>query len=67
MYIMDEKVNVELDAEEKELLKSGLQYIKAIQRVGTIAKWIIITIVGITIGFSSLVDSIKNIITKLWQ
>lgn len=62
-----EKINVELDEEEKELLKSGLQYIKAIQRVGTIAKWIIITIVGITIGFSSLVDSIKNIITKLWQ
>lgn len=62
-----EKINVELDEEEKELLKSGLQYIKAIQRVGTIAKWIIITIVGIAIGFSSLVDSIKNIITKLWQ
>lgn len=62
-----EKINVELDEEEWKLLKNGLQYIKAIQKVGTIFKWVIITTVGVIIAFSSLIDSIKNIFTKIFS
>ena len=56
----------DLDEEEKELLKEGLNLVRSFKTVGQVFKWVVISFVAVVLMFSTFIDAIKNLLSKLW-